>query len=127
MTGSPLDQVYGELLQAGLLGCFVLIFGLVIVWLYREMKTERALLMQQIALLQAERVRDAQLHRDQIVEIVRQSNLALSNATNTLESQREAMMELRNAFREVAEEMRTLSERVVAGPPHHLHRAGTRG
>jgi len=107
----PPDQLTSagdQLLQAGLLGTFVLIFGVVIVWLYREGRTERTAMMLQISDLQKERVKDAQFHRDQLVEVIRQCTTALTSVTTTLEGQKDAMMELRDAFREVAGEMREM-------------------
>jgi len=99
-----------RLLQYGLLGILVLIFGVVIYVLWRESKTERLAYMAALERLQEARIKDANDSKAQLLDLVKQCTTALTAVTATLEQQENAMVEVRNGLKELSDLLRTLVE-----------------
>ena len=121
------DAVVSPLLQYGVLGIVVLVFGAVIYTLWREgkkeredaaiahkaerndllaaWKAERDALILRISDLQAARVADSQHVQTQMVEVIKQCTEAVTNVSASLERTGEAMTEMRNSLRDVANEL----------------------
>lgn len=117
MDPAPLNTAVNQFLQAGLLGAAVLILGAVIIAQWRDAKAERVEFLKQIHDLQRARIDDGKAVQTQMLEVVKQCTQALVTVTSTLEGQRDAMTELRNAFRDLGEEMRGLRDSVRQQPP----------
>jgi uncharacterized protein HemX len=114
---STVDSVVSPLLQYGILGIVVIIFGVVIYTLWREgkkeredllaaAKQERDALVMKIIELQSARVADAQHVQTQMVDVIKQCTEAVTNVSATLERTGEALTEMKNSLRDVASELR---------------------
>jgi hypothetical protein len=107
---APITTATERLLQAGLLGVFVVVFGLVIYALWRESKEERQAFMKQLDDLHKARVDDTKAAQAQMVSVIQQCTQALTTTSSTMESQKEATVELRNTLREFGDELRTFGD-----------------
>lgn len=99
-------QIVAELLKNGVLGLAVLALGLVVKVLWSD---NRALVKERqdvIERLQAQRVADAQAVTAQLLKTNEQCVTALTNVTNAMEAQVDAMGELKGAFKELSEDIR---------------------
>ncbi len=126
-TQVSVDSVVSPLLQYGILGIVVIVFGAVIYTLWREgkreredmlaaqksertemitaHKAERDMLMLKIMELQAARVADSQHVQTQMVDVIKQCTEAVTTVSSSLERTGEAMTEMRNSLRDVAAEL----------------------
>jgi hypothetical protein len=107
---APMTAATERLLQAGLLGVFVLIFAIAIVVLWREAKQERVAYLKQIEETQKARIDDAKASHAQMLSVVQQCTQALGTASSTMVTQKETMMELRDTLREFGDELRSFGE-----------------
>lgn len=106
---------YEQLGQYGVLGVMVVIFGMVIVTLWREFQSERKGYLDKIAELNNQRMEDAKANQALLVNVIRECTTALTSVTSTLEAQKDSWTEFRAAFRELAEEIRVTTESVRRG------------
>ncbi len=126
-TSVSVDSIVSPVLQYGILGVVVLVFGMVIYTLWREgkkeredmlaaqkterdaliaaQKLERDTLLIKIMELQAARVADSQHVQTQMVDVIKQCTEAVANVSSSLERTGEAMTEMRNSLRDVATEL----------------------
>jgi len=102
----PITMATERLLQAGLLGVFVVVFATAIVVLWRESGRERTTLLKQIDDVQKARVDDAKAAHAQMLSIIQQCTAALGTAAVTLTAQKEATNELRDTLRSFGDELR---------------------
>jgi len=118
-------------LKAGVWGAAVVALSGVVVYLYRDTKTEiarrdaviAALQAQHLndltvlqgqrtveqATIQAQRVLDAQQMSERLLRVNEQTVGALTSVVHSMEAQKEAMQELRVAFKELGDEFRRSS------------------
>lgn len=101
-----IQPVRDQLFQYGVLGVFCFVFLAAIFYLWREGREERKMLINEITRLQQLRVDDAKATQAQLIEIARQSTLALSNVTSVVETTRLTMIEVRDTLRELGDEVR---------------------
>ena len=99
-----------RLLQAGLLGVFVLVFGLVIYALWKDAKEERASFFAQLNDLQKARIDDTKAAQAQMLAVIQQCTQALVTAASTTEGQKEAVVELRHTLKEFGDELRAFGD-----------------
>lgn len=105
-ANAPATAAADEYLRSGLLGatCVILAFVIVVLWKEnRQMAREHA---KAIADLHAARVSDAQGTTAQLLRANEQSVSALTSAANAMEAQREALGEVRAAFKDLSEDIR---------------------
>lgn len=112
----PLTAASERLLQAGLLGVFVMVFAIVIYVLWKDSKVERTTYLKQIDDLQKERINDTKATQAQMLAVVQQCTQMLATASSTMEHQKEATTELRNTLREFGEELRAFGEELRSRP-----------
>lgn len=112
----PLTSATERLLQAGLLGVFVLVFGVVIYALWREAKEERATFLSQLDALHKARVDDGKAAQTQMISVIQQCTQALVTAASTMESQKEATVELRHTLKEFGDELRAFGDELRSRP-----------
>jgi uncharacterized protein HemX len=103
MTG----EIAAELLKNGVLGIAVLALGIAVWTLWKSNTDIQAARLKDHQDLQAQRVRDAQAVTEQLLKTNSECVTALTNVTSAMEAQREAMTELKGAFRDLADEVRT--------------------
>lgn len=113
-----MDQATAELLKQGILGVLLVLAGAVIYFLYRENKTERVsragdqkAYNEAWAVLQAQRVADAQAVTAQLLKINQECVTVLTHNSSTLEASQESMGELKQAFRDLEQEVRARPRR----------------
>jgi hypothetical protein len=115
-----------RLIQSGLMGTMLVIFSIVIIYLWRESKAERVWFLEQVRLVQQQRIDDQKATQTQLLDLVRQCTTALTSVTTTLEQQREATIELRGALKDLGEELRSFGDD-IRNPRHPRPSAGGRG
>lgn len=106
LQAGPLTQASDAFLQAGLTGALCVIFGVVIVVLWRDAKEERTALITRLEAIQNLRVQESKEVQDKLIGVVEKCTSALTNVGATMEQSRETMIEVRNAIRELAAEVR---------------------
>lgn len=106
----PITMATERLLQAGLLGVFVVVFAGAIVVLWRESGRERTALLKQIDDAQKARVDDAKAAHAQMLAIIQQCTSALATAATAATAQKEATHELRDTLRNFGEELRSFGD-----------------
>lgn len=112
----PLTTATERLLQAGLLGVFVLIFGIVIWALWRDSKEERGVFLAQLDALHKARVDDTKASQAQMLAVIQQCAQALATAASTSESQKEAVVELRHTLKEFGDDLRAFGDELRNRP-----------
>lgn len=95
------DKIAAQLFQYGVLGVVTLVFGFVIFKLWQRLEE-----------LHAARMSDAQRHQQELSGVLKSCTEVLTVVTSSLSLQREAMVELRDSFKEVAVEIRSLHGKV---------------
>jgi len=114
---SLLNSALAPVLQYGVLGAITVIFAVVIGLLWKNSNAERDKLLSQITALQNERVSetrslhqqrvaDAQLVQETLLDANRQSTTALNAATAAIEAMRETMLETKQTLKELGDDMR---------------------
>jgi carboxylesterase type B len=106
----PIAMATERLLQAGLLGVFVVVFAGAVVVLWRESGRERTALLKQIDDAQKARVEDAKAAHAQMLAVIQQCTSALGTAATTSATQKEAINELRDTLRNFGEELRSFGD-----------------
>ena len=106
----PIAMATERLLQAGLLGVFVVVFAGAIVVLWRESGRERTARLKQIDDAQNARVEDAKAAHAQMLAVIQQCTSALGIAATTSVTQKEAINELRDTLRNFGEELRSFGD-----------------
>lgn len=104
--GTVITAATDRLLQYGVLGIMVIVFGVVIWVLWRDFARERKEYVDALRDLQLSRVEDAKATQTQMIEVVKQCTMALSSAATTIETFRETMIELRDTLRDFGDELR---------------------
>lgn len=90
----------------GPLGVIAVVFLIAIVYLWRDAKSERGDLLKKVDAAQAAQIRELKEMQAQLIELAKQSNVALSNVAGALDRSREASVELRVTLKEFGEELR---------------------
>jgi len=103
---APITMATERLLQAGLLGVFVVVFAGAIVVLWRESGRGRTAHLKQIDDVQKARVDDVKGSHAQMLSIIQQCTAALATAATTLTAQKEATDELRDTLRSFGDDLR---------------------
>lgn len=106
LQAGPLTQASDAFLQAGLTGGLCVVFAVVIVALWRDAKDERTTLLARFEAIQNLRVQESKEVQDKLIGVVEKCTIALTNVNATMEQSRETMLEIRNAIRELADEVR---------------------
>lgn len=112
-----LQSTFNPLLQYGVLGINTIVFAVVIYALWKAGNTERTALQAQITSLQDARVTSERtIHEARVadhakvqatlLEVTRQSTMAVSAATSAVEAMRETMLETKTTLKELGDELR---------------------
>jgi hypothetical protein len=115
--GNLLTSAFNPLLQYGVLGINTIVFAVVIYALWKAGNAERKGLLTQLAGLQEARVSsERELHQARVadhekvqatlLDVTRQSTMAVSAATAAVEAMRDTMLETKATLRELGEELR---------------------
>lgn len=114
----PVSVATGAFAASGTLGATVLILGLVVWYLWREGKIERAdakaredKLVQQIAELNALRIADSRDMQERLLSVVTNATSVIGSTTAATSEMRTALVDVRDALAENSAELKTLSER----------------
>jgi hypothetical protein len=107
----PVAGAAAELLKNGVLGAAVVALTAALVVLWRDNGRLHRERLDTIERLQAQRVLDAQAFSAQLLKTNAECVAALTNVTTSMEATRDAMTELKAAYRELADEVRARPSR----------------
>lgn len=107
-----------QFFQYGVLGVLVVVFAAVIFFLWREGSAERnryiakieeltLLYTNKLETIQQLRIDDGKAYQAQFVELTKQSTTAMMSVASLLDANKDTMSEVREAMREIAEDIRT--------------------
>lgn len=107
------DAIASELLKSGLLGALIVVLAGVVVALWRtnnelhqKRLDEAKLFAQRVDEVHSKRLEEAQAHSAQMLKVNTEVIAALNSTTATIEADREMTGELKQAFRELADDIR---------------------
>lgn len=106
MPSSAVTEATSTILQAGITGALCIIFGVVIIMLWRDGKEQLHTLLGEIKDAQNKRIAEAQETQKTLMSVVDRCTTALMTTAAATEQQRETMIEIRNAIKELSSEVR---------------------
>jgi hypothetical protein len=95
-----------QIVHDGVLGSLVILLGILLIYLWRDARTQQVENAKQVSALQEQRITDAFAARDKMLANGEKTTQALIDATNTFEMQREAIVDLKNTLLLAVEEIR---------------------
>ena len=112
-----LKTAFNPLLQYGVLGVNTIVFAVVIWALWKAGNAERTMLLNQISnlqnlrvsgenLIQEARILDHTKMQATLLEVSKQSTMAVAAATAAVEAMRDTMLETKSTLKDLTDEMR---------------------
>ena len=96
--GDLLGTAGTEIAKTSILGAAVVALAACVYILWKDSRASQKEFVEQIIAIQAQRVNDAVLVRDQLLGVIRECTNAITTATKAMEAQKEATEQLERSF-----------------------------
>jgi hypothetical protein len=97
-VGDLLGTAGTEIAKAGILGAAVVALAFCVYVLWKDSRKSQKEFLDQLVALQAQRVNDAVVVRDQLLGVIKECTTAIATATRAMEAQKEATEQLERSF-----------------------------